>query len=254
MNRANNLLILLFFGLSTMNFAAHNNDRYKAIVAAFDSEKSSFPKGFMSDNNDIAIIKEHKEKLKNKYDTYANSWTPALLKTLGIGFGLESILMGLRGIDLSMARASVPTNEQYQTPQHTRLLDKLMHPIAERLGLTLKITPFHTLTLPVPEGPEDSLFYYPRLLLSKIIFPIDEYMMEPLLEPAEQKLRQMYRQKSITAETRKLASVSILGTTSLIAAGISAYLFNKAAQYKNKIEKLDKEISRDEAMLKALEQ
>ena len=201
MNKKNNFLFLLCcLSLNNINLAMNNNNRYKTIVAAFNPETNSFDNSFISNDSDIAIVKEHKEQLKTtlaeQYKVYTNSWTPSLLKILGAGFILESVLMGLRSISA--------ISDSFEAPK-TKSYGYGLRGIADRI-----LAP---LLLPVPKGPE-SLSDYTQLALSRILYPIDSLIIEPL-DVLASKARQMYYQKSITRKTYLLTGGAVTDVTAL---------------------------------------
>lgn len=259
MNKTKNLLLALLLMCSTaISFAMENDDRYKVIAAAFDIKTNSFADDFFSDNNDILIIKKHSEQSKQTLNQYSK-YTPLLLKTISIGFALESILMGLRGLQSIGSIYNTFMNKENKKPEKpktpysliTSFFDSMVNSLLRRYGIP---TPemLAKMKFPMPEGPEDSLLYYPKSILQTIVYPIDQTIIG-LLYPIESKVEDMRRQKSITTGTYQLTGGAVLTATTLTTAGISLYLLNKANQYKNEMEKLEKEISFDEAMINNLE-
>ena len=101
MNKINSLLITAsLLTLSHVGFAAQtDNDRYQAIIAAYSAETNSFESGFaITIIDDCITVANHRGNLEAKLDRYKASWMPALLKTIGIGFGIDAGISAIRAI------------------------------------------------------------------------------------------------------------------------------------------------------------
>jgi hypothetical protein len=92
MNKINSLLITAsLLTLSHAGFAAQtDNDRYKEIVAAYVPETNRFEQGFSPKTGDIAVVADHQKRLTKEQNSYKASWMPAILKTIGTGFGIDA--------------------------------------------------------------------------------------------------------------------------------------------------------------------
>ena len=92
MNKINSLLITAsLLTLSHAGFAAQtDNNRYEEIVAAYSPETNRFKLDFIPKTGDIAVVADHKTKLEKERNSYKKSWMPAILKTIGAGFGIDA--------------------------------------------------------------------------------------------------------------------------------------------------------------------
>lgn len=98
MKKTNNLLIVLFSISANMGFAIDHN-RYETLVTAFNAQKGTFDTNVISyGDQDIQVIKDHKQAATEKLAEYKGSWAPTVLRVLGLGFGLESAVTALLGI------------------------------------------------------------------------------------------------------------------------------------------------------------
>lgn len=100
MNRMNNILIAAsLLTLSHAGFAAQtDNNRYEQIVAAYSAETNSFESGFAVTIDDVVIVANHKGNSEAKLDSYKASWMPAILKTIGVGFGIDAGINAIKAI------------------------------------------------------------------------------------------------------------------------------------------------------------
>ena len=119
MNNINSLLITAsLLTLSQVCFATqtdNDNNRYEKIVAAYSTEKNSFD-GFAVQDGDLNIIEEHKKDSVAKLNSYKASWIPAILKTIGIGFGLDAasnVLGSVMFFDPTAFFETLKTSAQY---------------------------------------------------------------------------------------------------------------------------------------------
>ena len=100
MNKINSLLITAcLLALPHTGFAAQtDNNRYEEIIAAYVPETNRFKLDFIPKTGDIAVVADHKTKLEKERNSYKKSWMPALLKTIGTGFGIDAGINAVRVI------------------------------------------------------------------------------------------------------------------------------------------------------------
>jgi hypothetical protein len=88
---------------SMISFSVDNNPkRYNEIVTAL----SGLSENFVFHSSDIQVVEKHTAALQKELDSHKNSWTPALLKVVGAGFALETVMSGVRTIVLSHTLAT----------------------------------------------------------------------------------------------------------------------------------------------------
>jgi hypothetical protein len=206
---------------------AKSNDRYNTIVAAFDSNTSSLSANFIPTHDDVTIIQTHQKAVQTKLTEQIRSSNPGLLEIfsiLGTGFGLEAILMFLRVFDVNAPKKPLS--------------------FLEYIAYRVKNWP-----IPVPQ---ERRFGYAQDMLHTFAYPLDIPIVEGVIRPIHSRVSDMYEDKSITEKTYTSIGRGVLGITSLISAGIAAYLLKKATENTRNIKKSTKELFLDEQIIESL--
>lgn len=267
----NGLMAGLMLFSATGFFASEANKaadaaRYDEIVKAFNARK------LKSDNieADIKIVENHKKDLEIKFAAEKKvvdaSYAPSILNIVGGSLAAAAAIGGIASL-FSAGAASIALN----SPENEgRLIEfkQELYSYPERKYYSgypddarrraYDYATEKTIQEEVAR-PESSQIFRPRgetVRGSKYLETVKSLFggfvsTSSALGVTREYLRNMPQNKALIMFGLEIAPV--VGMGSLIFAGVSKYLFNKAASYKNEMIRLEKEIKRDEAIIKALE-
>jgi hypothetical protein len=214
---------LLIWSANLFCAAKDNNERYQVIIENFSTKTNSFNADFINTDlaKDLEIVQEHKKKLEKKVTYLKASWIPTGLNVLGTGFSLNTIAPALHGFGSIVAGLFSESNPVSAFVNQTRW----------------------------------SILRIARPLFNNVEYagyPVN-YVINKLQEPIFNKLSNMESKNVLSKSDSNLAMGAWYTTISLAHAAIAKYLFKKANSYNIEIEKLNKQIATDTAIIKQLE-
>lgn len=222
MNKKYNFLVglLIFFSFPTI-FAAQNIDmeQYKNIASAYD-------RGYLAQikkDTDIQVVQAHKEMLEKRKEIIESSYMPILFKIIASGLG-GGAFVGL-GIALYGAVGSY-----FLLNQSDSLADM------PRLGYFDFVR-----------------YIYPKLLSTHSEKPNWDIQGKIFDKRGQYTVSSFDNSSDLQKGTLVLGiGAPPLAAVGLVMATISRYLFNKASSYKEEAAQLEKQIEKDDAILKVM--